>query len=88
MTALNYVQLIKDEMLNEMSVNIHELCGKSSVIKGQNVLVENVTIETSRVEDMYKHPMYNIYMNHQLKFKDVSLFDAVYHVSMHFGKGK
>jgi hypothetical protein len=86
MTASNYIQLIKDEMLNEMSVNINQLCGKSSVIKGQDVLVENVKIETSRVVDTYKHPMYNIYMNHQLKYKDVSLFDAVYHVSVHFEK--
>ncbi|WMW25054.1 hypothetical protein RE474_13380 [Methanolobus sediminis] len=88
MTVLNYALLIKNELLNEMSVNINELCGKSSVINGQDVVVENVKIETSRVVDIYKHPMYNIYMNHELKFKDVSLFDAVYHVSMHFGNGR
>ncbi|MDK2827045.1 hypothetical protein SAMN04488589_2320 [Methanolobus vulcani] len=88
MSSSNYIQLIKDEMLNEMSTNINELCGKSSIVKGQDVLVENVKIETSRVVDIYKHPMYNIYMNHQLKFKDVSLFDAVYHVSIHFGNGR
>jgi hypothetical protein len=50
--------------------------------------VENVKIETSRVVDMYKHPMYNVYMNHQLKYKDISLFDAVYHVSVHFENRK
>ncbi|WP_321428485.1 hypothetical protein [uncultured Methanolobus sp.] len=88
MTASNYVQLIKDEMLNEMSININELCGKFSVIKGQDILVENVKIETSRVVDMYKHPMYNVYMNHRLKYKDISLFDAVYHVSVHFENRK
>lgn len=88
MTALNYAPLINDELLNEMSVNINQLCGKSSVIKGQDILVGNIKIETSRVVDMYKQPMYNVYMNHRLKYKDVSFFDAVYHVTVHIGDGK
>ncbi|MEZ5336501.1 MAG: hypothetical protein R2741_15425, partial [Methanolobus sp.] len=84
MTALNCVPLINDDLLNTMSTNINELCGKPSVIEGQDIHVENVKIETSHVVDTYKQPMYNIYMNHRLKFKDVSLFDAVYHVTVHF----
>lgn len=87
MTALNCTSLINEELLNEMSVNINELCGRSSVIEGQDILVGNVKIETSRVVDTYKQPMYNIYMNHRLKYKHISFYDAVYHVTVHLENG-